>query len=70
MKGQDATKLDELGDIFGMNELGKILPMCRRLRYELVKDPSFPAFRCGKKILITKAGFKQWLEKQQEKKAI
>jgi excisionase family DNA binding protein len=62
---------NELPEVFGMNKLREVLPICRRLLYELVKDPSFPSFRCGKKILITKAGFEQWLEqKQQEKKAI
>ena len=68
MNEKTPMKIQDLPDIFGMNELKKVYPICHRLAYELVKDPSFPSFRSGKKILISKAGFLKWLEQKQQEK--
>lgn len=37
--------------------------------YNLMQAQGFPAFRIGKRVMVTKAAFEQWLEDQQRKGA-
>ncbi len=37
--------------------------------YNLMQSQGFPAFRIGRRILVTRAAFEKWLEEQQLKGA-
>ena len=38
----------------------------RKKSYELVNSRNFPAFRIGRKILVSREGLEKWMLKQQE----
>lgn len=37
--------------------------------YNLMQSQGFPAFRIGRRILVTREAFDKWLQKQQQKDA-
>lgn len=49
-----------------VREMGAYMGVGRKKSYELVNSKGFPAFRIGRKILISKEGLEKWIQKQQE----
>jgi len=47
-----------------VNELQEILGLSRPEAYDLVKQDDFPAFRIGRKILISRSGLQHWISQQ------
>lgn len=53
---------DDLPITFGPAEVAKILGISRNKAYELVNQPSFPKYRVGRKIVISKKHFISWMD--------
>ena len=47
-----------------VKEMQEMLGISRPEAYDLVKQDDFPSFRIGKRILISKAGLYQWINRQ------
>ena len=54
--------IDEIPITFGPAELTAILGISRNKAYELVNRADFPKYRMGKKIIISKKHFIQWMD--------
>ena len=42
-------------------ELAKELHICEKTARQLVREPDFPSFNIGKRILINREGLQQWI---------
>ena len=47
-----------------VDEAADELHISRPIAYELVKEPDFPSFRIGKRILVNRAGLQRWIDDQ------
>ena len=47
-----------------VSQMAKILNISRNTAYELVKQPGFPCFHLGKRILINRDMLQSWLNDQ------
>ncbi len=47
-----------------VEEAADELHISRPVAYELVKEPDFPSFRIGKRILINRLGLQRWIDNQ------
>ena len=47
-----------------VEEAADELHISRPVAYELVKEPDFPSFRIGKRILVNRAGLQRWIDDQ------
>lgn len=54
--------IDELPITFGTQELAEILGISRNTAYEFVKRTDFPKYRVGRKIIISKKHFIEWMD--------
>lgn len=54
--------MDELPITFGPNQLATILGISRNKAYELANRSDFPKYRVGRKIIISKKHFVQWMD--------
>ena len=54
--------IDKIPITFGPAELTAILGISRNKAYELVNRADFPKYRMGKKIIISKKHFIQWMD--------
>lgn len=54
--------IDELPITFGPVELATILGISRNKAYELANRTDFPKFRVGRKIIISKKHFVEWMD--------
>lgn len=45
-----------------VDELVDELHISRKTAYELVRDPDFPSFNIGKRILISREGLQRWVD--------
>lgn len=55
--------IEEVPITFGPVELAKILGISRTKAYELANRTDFPKYRVGKKIVISKKHFIEWMDK-------
>jgi hypothetical protein len=60
--------IEDLPDLIEVSEFIQVFPVCYRNALEIVKQPGFPAIRCGRKYLVVKSGLIKWLEDQQQSK--
>ncbi len=54
--------IDDVPVTFGPAQLSEILGISRNKAYELVNRPDFPKYRAGRKIIISKKHFIQWMD--------
>lgn len=54
--------LEELPVTFGPMEVAGILGISRNKAYELVNQSDFPKYRVGRKIIISKKHFIEWMD--------
>ena len=54
--------IEDIPVTFGPVELSKILGISRSKAYELVNRMDFPKYRIGKKIVISKKHFINWMD--------
>ena len=47
--------------VYTVKEMQEVLGISRATAYELIHVKGFPAFRVGKKILISKTGLDEWI---------
>jgi excisionase family DNA binding protein len=64
MKKSAYTSYDELPLVISVPEIAKILGIAVAGAYELVKQPGFPAFSVGSRILVPKEKFIAWMDTQ------
>ncbi len=53
--------------VMDVREMQLYLSIGRKKAYELVNSKGFPAFRIGKKILVSKEGLDKWMKEQEER---
>lgn len=51
-----------------VRDLEIYLGIGRKKAYELVNSKGFPAFRIGRKVLISRDGLEKWIQEQQDRK--
>ena len=56
------TKTDRLA--LSVSEAAEALGLSRPMVYELMHRPDFPAFRVGRRTLISRSGLERWIEAQ------
>ena len=47
-----------------VEETADELHVSRPVAYELVKEPAFPSFRIGKRILVNRLGLQRWIDER------
>ena len=47
-----------------VEETADELHISRPVAYELVKEPKFPSFKIGKRILVNRLGLQRWIDHQ------
>lgn len=47
-----------------VEEAADELHLSKPVAYELVKEPDFPSFRIGKRILVNRLGLQRWIDDQ------
>ncbi|MGN0745933.1 MAG: helix-turn-helix domain-containing protein [Aristaeellaceae bacterium] len=47
-----------------VQQMAKVLNISRNVAYDLTREPGFPCFRLGKKILINRELLQEWLNCQ------
>ena len=52
---------------FSVSDIASMLHVSRTGAYNIAKSEDFPAFRVGKRILVTKADFEEWVTNQRRK---
>ena len=70
MKKSAYTSYDELPLVISVPEIAKILGIAVAGAYELVKQPGFPSFSVGSRILVPKEKFIAWMDAQTLEKPI
>ncbi len=55
--------LTELPDLFSPKDLQYFMGISKQTAYNLINSHGFPVLRLGKKILIPKEDYKEWLKK-------
>lgn len=45
-------------------EAAELLGLCKARVYELSRTPSFPAFKCGGRTVISTEGLREWVKQQ------
>ena len=49
-----------------VDELAEELHISSPTAYDLVKEPDFPSFRIGKRILVNRAALQRWIDQKSE----
>ena len=62
MEEKNYKSYDELPLTLSVMDIAGILGISRAGAYDLAKQEDFPSFQVGKRILIPKDKFKQWIE--------
>lgn len=50
--------------VYNVPQIAALMDINLQRAYEIVKTPGFPSIRIGKRIVIPKAAFERWLERQ------
>lgn len=61
MEVQETKKIDDI-ILYEIKDIQNILKIGRDSTYKLIKLPTFPVIRIGKKYLIPKTQFEKWVE--------
>ena len=61
---------DELPLSLNMTEVAGVLGISSSSAYELARMDSFPSFRVGNRILVTRDAFKEWLDNQSKQSIV
>ncbi len=63
LRKMEYNSIDELPITLTGEDVATVLSISRAGAYNLMKSKGFPALRVGKRIVVTKASFIQWVEK-------
>jgi predicted DNA-binding transcriptional regulator AlpA len=58
------TNLDNLPLVLTVDDISAILRISRAGAYKLANQPDFPKLTIGKRVLVNKADFIQWLQQK------
>lgn len=50
-------------------EAARLLDVSRPTLYQLLNRPDFPSFRVGKRVLVSVAGLRDWIDRQAKEDA-
>jgi excisionase family DNA binding protein len=67
MKQPTIKNYDELPMFINATLLAQLFGVSRASAYELMSEKDFPAFRIGKRILVTKEKLVEWIENRSKK---
>ena len=66
MKQKQYHSLEELPSMMNMTDVAAVLGISRAGAYKLAHDSYFPAFQIGKRIVVSREKFLDWLNRQGE----
>ena len=66
MKQKQYHSLEELPLMMNMADVAAVLGISRAGAYKLAHDSSFPAFQIGRRIVVSREKFIDWLNRQGE----
>ena len=66
MKQKQYHSLEELPLMMNMTDVAAVLGISRAGAYKLAHDSHFPAFQIGKRIVVSREKFLDWLNRQGE----
>ena len=66
MKQKQYHSLEELPLMMNMADVAAVLGISRVGAYKLTHDSYFPAFQIGKRIVVSREKFHDWLDRQCE----
>ena len=49
---------------YSVTEAARLLGVSRPTMYQLIKQPGFPVFKVGARILVSRSGLANWIEQQ------
>ncbi len=58
------NKIEDLPIVLNVHDLQNTLRISKGRAYEITRRRDFPSFKIGKKILVTRDNFVQWLNSQ------
>lgn len=58
--------MDNMPDILTPEMIREFLHLGRSKTYDLMNQPSFPSFRIGKELRVTKGDLIQWINEQKQ----
>ena len=64
MKQKQYHSLEELPLMMNMADVATVLGISRAGAYKLAHDSRFPAFQIGRRIVVSREKFLEWLERQ------
>ena len=62
-----ALSIDDLPYCIKVEDVAKLMGISRGTAFKVVKDHNFPAVRVGKRIIVLRDNFINWLEEQSTK---
>ena len=66
MKQKQYHSLEELPLMMNMTDVAAALGISRAGAYKLAHSVDFPAFQIGKRIVVSREKFLEWLDRQRE----
>ena len=66
MNQKQYHSLEELPLMMNMADVATVLGISRARAYKLAHDRRFPAFQIGKRIVVSREKFLEWLDRQCE----
>ena len=66
MKQKQYHSLEELPLMMNIADVATVLGISRARAYKLAHDRRFPAFQIGKRIVVSREKFLDWLDRQGE----
>ena len=67
MNQKQYYSLEELPLMMNMTDVADVLGISRAGAYKLAHDSHFPSFQIGRRIVVSRERFLEWLERQCEK---
>lgn len=61
MNIENINNIDDLPLFLTVNDVSQIIGICLGKAYELFHSKNFPSIRLGKKFVITKSSFIEWM---------
>ena len=68
MNQKQYHSLEELPLMMNIADVATVLGIYRAGAYKLAHDSSFPAFQIGRRVIVPRENFNNWLDRQWEKK--
>ena len=60
-------KTRRVGMAMSVEDMAEELSIGRNVAYQLIKQPGFPSFMIGRRVLVNRKGLQEWIETQCQK---